>query len=109
LIAGVVAVFGEECDDAFWRLPGRLGFGLVLDPEVVVEDELELLELELEVELVLEDVVVEEDVVERVGLGTDTVGVVDEDDGVQDSLSEVITPWTGRFNEETGVPAGTFT
>lgn len=83
----------------------------MLDPEVVVEDELELeLELELGFELVDEEVVVEEELVlVLVGSGTDGVVVEDEEVGVHDSLSEVMTPWTGRCKDETGVPAGTLT
>jgi hypothetical protein len=90
-------------------LPGRFGFGLVLDPEVVVEDEELELELELEVDVELFDVVVDEDVVERVGEEEVTVGVDEDEDGAHDSLSEVMTPWTGRFSAEIGVPAGTLT
>jgi hypothetical protein len=90
-----------------WRLVGRvgLGAGLVEDPEVVVEDE-----LEPEWVLVLE-VVVDEELVVRGGGEPDVVVVVDDDDldGVQDSLSEVITPVIGRFRDEIGVPAGAFT
>jgi hypothetical protein len=104
-----VVVLGEGCEEPFWRFPGRLGFGLEPDPEVVVEDE----ELEPDFErdggVELDDVVVDEEVVVRVGAATDTVGVEDEDEGAQDSLSEVITPLTGRLSEETGVPAGTLT
>lgn len=59
--------------------------------------------------LVLE-VVVDEELVVRGGGELDVVVVVDDElDGVQDSLSEVITPVTGRFRDEIGVPGGAFT
>jgi hypothetical protein len=108
----VLALLGDGWDEDFCRWPGRLGFGLVEDPEVVVEVELEL---DLDGELELEDVVVEEDEEEellRDGSGMGVVGVVIEEEdevGVQDSVSEVMTPWTGRLSEDTGVPGGTLT
>jgi hypothetical protein len=109
LTAGVVVVAGDGCEEGFWRLPGRLGFGLVLDPEVVVEDEEVELELGVEVDVGLFDGVVEEEGVERVGVEALTVGVDEDEDGAHDSLSDVITPLTGRFRAEIGVPAGALT
>jgi hypothetical protein len=100
-----LVVEGAVCLEGRWRLVGRvgLGAGAVEDPEVVVEDE-----LEPEWVPVLE-VVVDEDVVVRGGGELDVVVDDEELDGVQDSLSEVITPVTGRFRDQIGVPAGAFT
>lgn len=103
-----MVVAGDGCEEGFWPLPGRRGFGL-LDPEVVVEDEEVELELGVEVDVGLFDGVVEEDDVERVGVEALTVGVDEDEDGVHDSLSEVTTPLTGRFSAEIGVPAGALT
>jgi len=106
----LVALEGDECDEDFWRWPGRFGFGLGWDPEVVVEDEPDP---DLDGELELDGVVVEEEEeLLRDGSGRGVVDIVVEEEdevGVQDSVSEVMTPWTGRLSEDTGVPAGTLT
>jgi hypothetical protein len=102
-VVGGLTVCG--CVDGFCFLVGLpdSGVGVVLDDEVEVEVEVVLVELEVELEVVVEVPEGEVDVVVVVVL------VELEEEGTQVSVSDTMTPVTGRFRLEIGVPGGTLT